>query len=54
MVILKKEINKSIGNDMEKRDNPCALLVGILTDATTMENSTEVSQKIKVVILYDQ
>ena len=32
---------------MEKKRNPLILLVGMYTDATTMENSMEVSQKTK-------
>ena len=43
-IIKRKEI--SGGRDVEK-GNPCALLVGMLTDAATTENSMEFLRKIK-------
>ena len=38
---------------MWKNRNPCALLVGMQTGAATMENSTEVPQKVKNRTTYD-
>ena len=32
---------------LQRKVNPCALLVGMLTGAATMENSMEIPQKIK-------
>ena len=32
---------------MQRKENPCVLLVGMYTSAATMENSMEVPQKVK-------
>jgi len=36
-----------------RKGNPCALLVGMQTDATTLENSMEVPQKLKIELPYN-
>ena len=38
---------------MQRKGNPCALLVGIKIDAATMENSMEAPQKLKTELPYD-
>ena len=46
MAIINKS-NKKVLERMWKKGNPSALLVGLQTGATTMENSTEFLQKTK-------
>ena len=36
-----------------RKKNPCALLVGMQTGSATVENSMEVSQTLKIELLYD-
>ena len=38
---------------MWRKGNPCALLVGMLTGAATMENNMEVPQNLKTELPYD-
>lgn len=47
----KRQELTSVGEDVEKRE-PCAQLVGMETDAVTINNSIEVSQEIKVELPY--
>ena len=42
-----KQINKQMLERLWRKGNPSALLVGLQTDATTMENSMEFPQKTK-------
>ena len=42
-----KQINKEMLERMRRKGNPSAPLVGMQTGATTVENSTRFSQKIK-------
>ena len=46
VVILKKTGNNKF-QLMWRKGNPCALLVGLSTGASTMKNSLEVSQEVK-------
>ena len=39
---------------MQRKGNPHILLVGTQTGAATLENSTEVLQKLKVELLYNR
>ena len=42
-----KQINKQALERMLRKGNPSALLVGMQTEAATMESSMEIPQKIK-------
>ena len=46
MATVKSTEITSVGEDMERLE-PCALLLGMRTGAATIENSTEVPQKLK-------
>ena len=52
MAIINKSASNSTGKDAEK-GNPCALLVQTQTGAATVENTMEVTQKIKNGTTYD-
>ena len=48
-----KNTRNSVLVRMWEKMNTCALLLGIQTDAATVENSMKVPQKIKIKLPYD-
>ena len=53
MAIIKKATKKQVLKRMRRKGNPSALLVGLQTGATTMENSMEFPKKLKMELHFD-
>ena len=53
MVIIKKNTTKKYWREWWRQGNPCVLFMGLQTGAVTMENSMELSQKIKIELPYN-